>query len=78
MMFNLSLLSPPLNTRALRSFTISSAPPNGAITSTTHSRSPDFRSCGRIRLVPAASRASFQQEEAYFVPNLVNSLWPIS
>ena len=30
------------NTFALRSFTISSAPPNGAITSTTHSRSPDF------------------------------------
>ncbi len=46
------------NTLALRSCTIASAPPNGAITSTTQSRSPDFQSCGRRRVVPAARRAS--------------------
>lgn len=53
-----NFISLSANTFAFKSFTISSAPPNGAMTSTTHKRSPDFQSCGRRREVPAASRSS--------------------
>ncbi len=41
----------------MRSLTISSAPPNGAMVSTTHRLSPLFQSCGLSFEVPSASRA---------------------
>jgi len=70
---------PPGKTFALRSFTISSALPNGAITSTTHSRSlPILRAhpWRPWRAAPRPRRSTLLRFQKYYFP--IDSLkWPI-